>query len=79
MLIGYSLGSTDHQTVDRQRDVFERQRSGGTLGVWRLDRLGRSLKYLNERAGARSGAARSGTEPSGAPLSNEKVRVKLVL
>ena len=32
------------------RDAFEQLRAGDTLVVWRLDRLGRSLKDLIERA-----------------------------
>ena len=53
MLIGYSRGPTDDQTVDLQRDAFERQRAGDTLVVWCPDRLGRSLKYLIDRAETR--------------------------
>src|SRR5271165_4160934 len=73
MRIGYVRVSTDHQTLDRQRNVLKRAkcrkiyeehasgknttrpeleaclkslRTGGTLVVWRLDRLGRSLGNL---------------------------------
>jgi len=73
MRIGYVRVSTDHQTLDRQRNVLKRAkcrkiyeehasgknttrpeleaclkslRTGDTLVVWRLDRLGRSLSDL---------------------------------
>ena len=77
MLIGYSRGSTDDQTVDLQRDAFERQRAGDTLVVWRLDRLGRSLKYLIEHAetlrnrGSDPGRVAPGRNPQGLRKSNK--------
>lgn len=62
--IGYARGSTEDQHLDLQRDAPELEqcrkapRSGNTLVVRRLDRLGRSLPDLvqivaePERSGA---------------------------
>src|SRR5215467_11896431 len=75
MLVGYARVSTNEQTLDLQKDAFEKigctkiysdvvsgakeerkglqqalsyVREGDTLVVWKLDRLGRSLKHLIE-------------------------------
>jgi DNA invertase Pin-like site-specific DNA recombinase len=58
MLIGYARVSTSDQTHALQKDALEKAgcpriftdtvRPGDTLVVWRLDRLGRSLKHLIE-------------------------------
>ena len=59
MLIGYARVSTQDQNLDLPREaltkarcqkVFEDQISG-TLVVWKLDRLGRSVKQLVDLVG----------------------------
>jgi hypothetical protein len=47
--IGYARVSTHEQHLHLQQDALSYVRDGDTLVVWRLDRLGRSLKDLIER------------------------------
>src|SRR5512135_3436513 len=55
MRIGYARVSTHEQNLDLQKDALKKagcekivMRKGDVLVVWRLDRLGRSLKHLIE-------------------------------